>query len=143
MAGKKRKASTFTDEERADAVALLIMQGWPDKEGALTHVARHLNIWPNTLRRWATGESNPPPTKIVNEKKRDMGEAVRDMMWIILKQMGLTIEDASFQQLATAYGIMFDKYQLLTGGPTENINNRVLVLDFGDSPSPNGRAISD
>ena len=62
-----------------------------------------------------------------------------------MAEMGLTVSDATFQQLATAFGILFDKVQLLEGGPTENINQRVLVLDFGDTPNDNGngRTIQD
>jgi hypothetical protein len=146
MAGKpKRKASAFTDEERADAVALLLMQGWPKKKGALTSTAKHLNIWPRTLSRWAKGESNPPPDNIVTKKTEGLAEAMEAMLWSILGHMGLTVEDATFREQAIAYGIIFDKLQLSTGGPTENINQRVLVLDFGDTPNDNGngRTIQD
>ena len=146
MAGKsKRKASTFTDEERADAVALYLMRGGPKQKGALTKTANYLNIWPNTLRRWENGESNPPPNKIVNRKKGDISETIESMLWDILAEMGLSVSEATFQQLATAFGILFDKLQLLRGGPTENINPRVLVLDFGDAPNGNGsgRTIPD
>ena len=143
--GGKRKASTFTDEERADAVALLIMQGWPEKKGALTSVANHLNIWPRTLSRWAKGESNPPPDKIVTNKKSSIVDLIEHEMRAIFGAMGASRDDATYQQLGTVFGILTDKRQLLTGGPTENINQRVLVLDFGDSPNGNGngRAVSD
>lgn len=144
MAGKRR-ASTFTDEERADAVALYYLRGGPEQKGALTATANHLNIWPNTLRRWETGESNPPPNKLVTKKKGDISDTIESMLWDILAEMGLSVSEATFQQLATAFGILFDKLQLLRGGPTENINQRVMVLDFGDSPNGNGngRTVSD
>ena len=142
MAGKpKRRASAFTDVERADAIALYYLRGGPNRKGALTETANHLNIWPNTLRRWETGESNPPPNNIVTEKKGELSSAIKDMLWTILAEMGLTVSDATFQQLATAFGILFDKVQLLEGGPTENINQRVMVLNFGDAADSNDRTV--
>ena len=117
------------------------MQGWPDKKGALTSTANHLNIWPMTLLRWLTGESNPPSNNLVTKKTQSLVESIEDEMWAIIGQMAFTREGATYQQLGTVFGIMFDKMQLLTGGPTENINQRVMVLNFGDAPNGNGRTV--
>lgn len=116
----RRKASGMTDEERADAVALLHMQGWPNEKGALTSVANHLNIWPNTLRRWANGDSNPPPNNIVIKKKGEIVDKFNDAIHMILDSIDIeTIEKASLKDRATAAAIMVDKGQLLGGKPTE------------------------
>ena len=120
MAGKpKRKASTFTDDGRADAVALLHLRGWPDNIGALTAVAKHLNIWPNTLRRWATGESNPPPNKIVIKKKSDIKQALLELLGLAVFYAKSEVSEATFRELSTSIGILTDKILLLSGEPTQ------------------------
>ena len=115
----KRKASTFTDDERADAVALLHLRGWPDNKGALTAVSKHLNIWANTLRRWANGESNPPPNKFVIRKKADLKEAILELLGLTINQARREVGDASFRETSTAIGIFTDKLLLLSGEPTQ------------------------
>lgn len=117
--GAKRKASTFTDDERADAVALLHLRGWPEQKGALTAVAKHLNIWANTLRRWANGESNPPPTKIVIKKKGDIRQALLELLGLAVFYAKGEVSDASFRELSTSIGILTDKILLLSGEPTQ------------------------
>ena len=120
MAGK-RKASTFTDDERADAVALLHLRGWPDNKGALTAVSKHFNIWANTLRRWANGDSNPPPNKFVIRKKEDLKKAILELLGLTINQARREVTDASFRETSTAIGIFTDKLLLLSGEPTQRI----------------------
>jgi transcriptional regulator with XRE-family HTH domain len=118
---KYRKASGFSDAERAEAVALLKMRGWPEQKGALTAVANHLNIWPTTLLRWATGKSNPPPDNIVIEKSDQLLEALYRLLGPIVANALETVGDAQFRELMTGLGIVTDKIQNLEGKPTERI----------------------
>ncbi len=119
--GGKRKASAFTDEERADAVALYHLRGGPDRKGALTETAKHLNIWPNTLRRWETGESNPPPTNIVIKKKEDIRQALFELLGLAVFYAKREVSEATFRELSTTIGIVTDKILLLSGEPTQRI----------------------
>jgi len=120
MAGRsKRKASAFTDDERADAVALLRLRGWPDSKGALAAVANHYNIYATTLSRWATGASNPPPHKIVIKKTEDIKQELLELLGLTVLQAKSEVSEANFRELATAIGIITDKVLLLSGQPTQ------------------------
>jgi hypothetical protein len=58
-------------------------------------------------------------------------------MRAIFGEMHEARPDATYQQLATAYGILFDKTQLLTGGPTENVNQRgAMVIKIVEADGP-------
>jgi hypothetical protein len=118
---KKRNAATFTDVERAEAVALLKMRGWPEQKGALTAVANHLNIWPRTLDRWAKGEQNPPPDQLVIEKSDQLLASLYSLLGPIVARAMETVGDAEFRELMTGIGILTDKIQNLEGKPTERI----------------------
>lgn len=108
----------YTDEFRAEAVVLLMAAGYPDKKGSLTATANQLGIHARTLSRWAKGEQNPPPDQTVTEKKANIGERLDQEMDAIFEQMKTTRAKANYQQLATAFAIMFDKRQLVLNKPT-------------------------
>lgn len=97
---------------------MLRSQGYPETKGALTFVAKHLNVPAMTLRRWFHGIQNPPPNQEVNEKVFDMRAAIQSEMEAILKDMPVARADATYPQLGTVYGILFDKARLLDGLPT-------------------------
>lgn len=109
----------YSDEFRASAVLWLRAAGYPDTHGALTRVAGELNVHPRTLSRWYNRESNPPPDKIVSEKRVDLVTAIRSEIAAVLSDMPEARDEASYKDLATALGIMVDKLQLLEGKPTE------------------------
>ena len=106
---------------------MLEAQGYPDQDGSLTKVAKHLNVPLSTLRGWFYAKNNPPPSELRNEKKRDLAALIEDEALKALEQMGVTRVEAEYRELATAFGIMFDKLQLLQGKPTEI--NEVNVTD--------------
>src|SRR5574341_1314908 len=103
---------------------MLESQGWPEQKGALTRTAQYLGIPATTLRRWSTGESNPPPDRIVAEKKLDLAAAIRDELTAIFGELPSARPDADYRALVTAVGILIDKLQLLTGGATERTEDR-------------------
>lgn len=119
--------ASYTDEFRASAVLMLEAAGYPEKEGALTAVSKHLKMHSTTLRRWYTAESNPPPGKIVAKKKTDLLESLTDLLNVHIATAHQTILDANHGDVTRGIGILFDKIQLLQGGATENINNQVIV----------------
>lgn len=144
--GGKRKWTHYSDEFKVGTVLQLEVSGYTGKQetsrkGALSLVAKKNGISPTLARSWFIKAKDILPEKVYNDKKRTLVEAIEDEMWGILDQMGISREAASYQQLGTVFGIMTDKRQILTGGPTENINQRVMVLDFGDIPNGNGRTV--
>lgn len=122
------KRRRYTDDFRANAVLMLEAAGYPNTEGALTSVARHLKVPHQTLSRWGRGTNNPPPPLLVQEKKASLVELLETELEAIFKEMGKARQDATYQQLGTVAGIFFDKRQLLTGGPTENVDMRSVKV---------------
>jgi transposase-like protein len=120
MAEKKTRRR-YTDEERADLMVMLQSQGYPDKLGALKKVAEYAGIQPNVLRRWWQAKQNPPPNKLVTRKKIDLREAIDKELGEIFVGMKTKREDASYRDLGTVAGILFDKKQLIDNKPTERI----------------------
>ena len=118
---------TYTDKFRANAVVMLQAQGYPEKKGALTKVARHLGIAHPTLSRWYRAIQNPAPSNLVQEKIGDLTALLEDEIYAALGAMADRRDEAEYKELATALGIMFDKRQLLTGGPTDNQNTRIMI----------------
>ena len=98
---------------------MLKSQGYPDVKGALAMVAKHLGVPGRTLSRWFNGENNPPPDINVQEKTVDMLVAIQSELAAIMKDMPAARADATYSQLGTVFGILFDKRRLLEGLPTE------------------------
>ncbi len=117
----------WTDDERASAILMLEAAGYPQRKGALTQVANNLGIPQTTLRRWHLGLSNPPPAETVKRKKIDLRQALKDEIQAALGEMGNARMDASYRDLGTVLGILFDKLQLLSGEPTANTNQRIVI----------------
>jgi hypothetical protein len=105
---------------------MLQAAGYPDTKGALMKVAKSQKVPHPTLSRWARSISNPPPSNVVRRKKIDLEQAITSEMDAILAEMNNARDTASYASLATAFGIMFDKRQLLTGGATEHVDKRVI-----------------
>jgi len=114
----------YDDKFRASAIVMLQAAGWPDEKGALTSVAKHLGIPLATLSRWAKEKNNPPPTEVVTEKKGDLTALIDTEIRGIFGEMPNARKDAPYNHLAIAFGILADKLQLLTGGPTERTEFR-------------------
>jgi transposase-like protein len=132
------KRKRYTDEYRANAVLLLIAAGYPGKKGALSKVSRHLGISHQTLGRWGRAENNPPPPELVQAKKVSMKEQLRELFNLHIDAAGDSIKDADHHQVMGGLKITFESYQLLTGGPTANINQRTINLtwDANDNQLP-------
>ncbi len=123
----------WTDEERATATLMLEAAGYPERKGALTQVADNLKIPATTLRRWHLGLSNPPPAETVKKKRIDLRKAIRDEIDAALNEMGMARQDASYRDLVTGVGILFDKLQLLNGDSTANTNQRIVIEYYDDA----------
>lgn len=117
MAKNQRR---YTDEQRASFVVMLQAAGYPDTPGALKRVADNAGVHENVLRRWWKGTQNPPPTTLVSRKKIDLRKAIRSELAAIFDRMAVTRDEASYRDLGTVAGILFDKSQLLEDKPTEH-----------------------
>lgn len=116
---KLSKKPSYSDAFRATAIAALVSEGWPENEYAMERVAQAIDVPGRTLRRWANGESHPPPDDLVTEKKADMGVLIETEIYAILELMPEKRTRASYSQLAIVLGTLFDKLRLLRNLPTE------------------------
>lgn len=122
------KHKRYTDDFRASVVLMLKAAGYPDKKGSLTQVANRVKAPARTISRWYKKENNPPPDILVKEKSGEMVDRLDHIGRLLLDEMESAIPDAPLRELATAYGITFDKHQLLTGGPTDNMNQSIRFV---------------
>jgi len=146
MAGR-RKYKRYTDEFIAGA--LLTYDATPN----FVKVAKHLKIPESTLRSWDNKrkdlekmpQGREVDANIYDDKKINFIEMIDSLLIKHLNEASSTLGGASHHEVIGGVKVLFDVKQLLTGGPTENINQRVLVLDFGDTPNDNGngRTIQD
>jgi transposase-like protein len=123
--GKKHRQ--YSDEFRANAVVLLESSGYPEQVGALTRVADHLKMPYQTLSRWYNAKNNPPPPELVQVKRKELIDIIRDEVYKAIGAADGARDEASYRDLITAAAIMVDKLQLLTGKATE----RTEVLSDG------------
>lgn len=136
MAGRNRR---YTDEYRASAV--LMWEANPN----FVQVANHLKMPESTLRSWVNRhlalEKQPNRSdldaKVYDNKKIDFVKMIDSLLVSHLTEANVTLPGASHHEVIGGVKVLFDVKQLLTGGPTENINQRVMVLDFGDAPNGN------
>ncbi len=132
----KRKRRQYDDQFRASAVVMLEAAGWPQQDGALTRVSKHLGIPHSTLRGWALGLHNPPPSNVRDEKRIDLRQAIRDELAAIFSDGDLADvrAEASYKDRMTAAAILVDKDQLLSGKPTERTEHmgEVVMQDARD-----------
>lgn len=125
------KRPRYTDDFRASAVLMLEAAGYTgngdSKLGSLQAVSNKTRVPSPTLRRWYLKHQNPPPDDLVINKKIDFQQLIEDEMAAILGEMRDARGDAAYNHLATAFGILFDKRQLISGGATDNQNQQILI----------------
>jgi transposase-like protein len=126
MTQKQRRR--YDDEFRSSAIVILEGSGYPDKKGALQTVSQNLDVPESTLRGWYSSYRNPPPAKLRDEKKVDFTECIQSELQNIFQQMSKKRPDASYKDLVTGAGILIDKLQILSGGPTEITRTEVDIF---------------
>lgn len=122
-----RQRRRYDDKFRASAVVMLEAAGYPDKEGALMTVARHLGMPHPTLHRWFTGKNNPAPSDVVQEKRLELRELLENELRAIFAEMPNARGVAGYRDLGIVAGVLFDKKQLIDGKPTEIIDDARLT----------------
>ena len=123
------KRKRYTDQDRASAV--LMWEANPN----FVRVAKHLNIPESTLRSWVNRkqalDKDPQRADIVaelyDETKIDFVGMIDTEIAAIFKEMEFKRDTAHYKELGIVFGILQDKKQLLTGGPTENINQQHVL----------------
>lgn len=112
----------YSDEDRAEAVALLKGEGYPDKLGALTAVVNQTGIPERTLQRWFRGQSNPPPDKLVAQKTGELSDRMEGLLGKVLDRMDVAIKhESDLRNLAVTAGVLTDKMRLLKNEPTGHL----------------------
>lgn len=133
MANQRQR---YDDKFRASAIVMLEAAGWPDKEGALTQVSKHLGIPLTTLHRWANGESNPAPSDLVSEKRVELSKLLQAEINAALGEMSKARPFATYRDLGTVAAILIDKLQLLNDKPTQNVQQSISFERRGVSSLP-------
>jgi len=141
MATRKR----YDDKFRASAVVTLQAAGYTGDEhsrpGALSQVSNAIGVPMPTLRRWFTGDRNPPPSDMVSEKKADLAVVFEDIAYKMLAHAGNpdVIDSMSGKDAVIAAATATDKMRLLRGLPTEIVQiipDVVAAIEsMGQSPA--------
>lgn len=119
----------YTKEERAAAVAFAFeAEGYPEQRGALKKTAKRLGVSKKSLELWQRDAEACPPD-LVEQSRRSIRELIEDELVSILQEMGSKKEKASFGQLATAFGILYDKRHIERGGSDKRVDVNVTVND--------------
>lgn len=118
----------IADEDKAIAIIVMQAAGYPDRSGALRRAGKETGISTRTLRRYWLDKDNPIVDNLVTPKKGTIIEKLDSVIHMILDSFDMdTINEAELRERATALGIVIDKMQILTGGPTENVNQQILM----------------
>lgn len=115
---------SYTQEEKAAAVGLAVVRGQQ-------RAARETGIPVTTINQWF---NHPRYAQLRNEKT----DRVAEMFWSAI-QIGLAAvvegldSNAPLRDKATALGILYDKYALLTGAATARTESRDLTGTLSDA----------
>lgn len=116
-------STSLTVEEIAKAKSLSAL-GY-----SYRRVARELGRNPRTIKRVLT---QPEVIAEVKELKTDLADLYEKLTLQTLESIGMdTIEEASLLQRATTAGIFTDKFRLLRGESTANLNVELLLQIAG------------
>lgn len=118
----------YSDREKAEYLAILAANG-----GDVSRTAAMTGVPAKTLYRWRDGNTiTPEILNIENEKRSNIYDLITDEMYEVLGLAKERRKDGDYRALMTAFGILFDKRQLLTGEATGNLNVTVRYEDGDD-----------
>lgn len=81
-------------------------------------MAKELGVTHPTLSRWASGGKSAPDVEVIRKAVFAMQSVIEGELEKILDSMEEVRQKANYKTLAIAFGILFDKYQLIRGAPT-------------------------
>lgn len=152
----------YNDEEQAMFLLQMEVLNYPQNEHAPLEIAKQKGAPSSrTLRRWWKIRHDAPIAKLVQQKKPDLIESLKELLGLHIEEAAKAVKGSEdIRALDTGIGILVDKLQLLQGEPTEineiNVtNNRARILEnlaaksggyvIGTAPKlgqgPNGRTI--
>jgi hypothetical protein len=111
----------YTAQERADAVALALSQG-------VTIAAKQSGVERHTLSRWLAAATSEDSTAIGAVIVADTREAVAARIWSVfvagIDALAERVKDPKTRagDLARIVDVLGERYALLAGGPTANVN---------------------
>ena len=118
----------YTPDERANFVAYLLLNGYPNKPGSLRFTQRKTGVDKGQLRRWLDFPDKWCGSfENIEEKMNNLGVIIDKELEEIFEQMKGKREGATYSQLATAAGILLDKMLVLQNKPTSINENRGVV----------------
>lgn len=121
---KQRARRIYSDNDKAAAMVAVEANG-----GNVALTARQLQIPRVTLLAWMKPEGvSDTVSDIRHTKKDELSARLLDLINQMVDVIPDKIKDADIRSLITGIGVFTDKYQLLTGGATENINMRSVSL---------------
>lgn len=134
----KRK-NTYSDVQQAEALTMLISEGYPEFPAALHSTSKALAIPENTLRDWhgkksgvgIQGTGDAVSSNIHAETKKRYIDTIEAHINKVFKQLDIKLETASYRDLGIVLGILFDKRDRVMGMPTQSIEHRI-TFDEGE-----------
>ena len=94
---------------------------YPENEHALSEVVKRKGAPSRpTLRRWWKQKNQPHIDKLVQHKKRDFVEELKNLLGLHIDAAVEAVKGSEdIRAIDTGIGILVDKLQLLSGEPTE------------------------
>ena len=134
MAKAPRKWTQYSDEDKASAVLMLEVAGYPNSPGALSRTARESGVPATTLRDWFTGTHGAPPTNVRQHKKSELTSRIEGLIDLSLEHAEKVLSGAEFKDTVTSAAILIDKLLLLQGESTQNANiNQRIIVEYSDN----------
>lgn len=120
---ERRRVDGRTHRQKAEAVGLSVVAG-------VSEASRRTGIPEASIRYW---RAQPAFAELREQKKEDVALDV----WAAFQEgvqrvRELIPQTDDLAKVATASGIIFDKYALMTGQATERHENREILHDFAD-----------
>jgi hypothetical protein len=113
-----------TDSEKARAIGIALVSG--------TEVAaKSAGVSRRSVQRWV---DDPAMSRLVAEKRETVGSHLWAGMQVALESVvaGLKDPDAPLQARATTFGILFDKWALMSGEATARTETKDVTVDLPD-----------
>jgi len=117
---------TYTDQDKAAALAYLQSKGW-----RIAEAARDLGVPKSTLQGWAAGEWLPPAVREkYGEIKESLSSKLENIAHQLIDAIPDTIPNASLKDLGAILAVVIDKMRLLREEPTaitESMDRRAML----------------
>jgi hypothetical protein len=121
----------YSDAAKAEALALLQAEGYPERRGSLVKVSRAIDVPVMTLADWYTAEHSIVSTDVRVVQTFNLASVIDAEIESIFAALPGKRDNASYRDLGIVLGILVDKKQLLMGMPT-SITEHTHVFSEAD-----------